>query len=44
VDAKYRALMPLSKLPAEKVEQALEVVHRFERVQRISELTDLLHE
>jgi 2-methylcitrate dehydratase PrpD len=44
VDAKYRALMPLSKLPAEKVEQALHAVHRFERVQKISELTDLLHE
>jgi 2-methylcitrate dehydratase PrpD len=44
VDAKYRALMPLSKLPAARIEQALEVVHRFERVQSMSELTDLLHE
>jgi 2-methylcitrate dehydratase PrpD len=44
VDAKYRALMPLSRLPAERIEQALEVVHRFERVQSMSELTDLLHE
>ena len=43
VDAKYRALMPLSKLPAERIERALEVVHRLERVQKISELTDLLH-
>lgn len=43
IDAKYRALMPLSALPTDRIERALEVVHRFERVQQISELADLLH-
>ena len=42
VDAKYRALMPLSKLPKERIELALEVVHDFERVRSVSELTGLL--
>jgi 2-methylcitrate dehydratase PrpD len=42
VEAKYRALMPLGGLPAERVDRALEVVQRFEQVQKVSELTDLL--
>jgi 2-methylcitrate dehydratase PrpD len=42
VDAKYRRLVPLSGLAADKVEASLEVVHRFESVQSMSELTHLL--
>jgi 2-methylcitrate dehydratase PrpD len=42
VDAKYRRLAPLSGLSPEKVEASLEVVHRFETVRTMSELTKLL--
>jgi 2-methylcitrate dehydratase PrpD len=42
VDAKYRRLVPLSGLAADKVEASLEVLHRFESVQSMSELTHLL--
>src|SRR5947208_626349 len=42
VDAKYRRLVPLSGLPAEKVEASLEVVHRLDAVKTVSELTRLL--
>src|SRR5215475_450827 len=42
VDAKYRRLVPLSKLAPEKVEASLEVVHGFETVKAVSELTRLL--
>src|SRR5215475_10414916 len=42
VDAKYRRLVPLSRLPQEKVEASLEVVHRFDAVKTVSELTRLL--
>jgi 2-methylcitrate dehydratase PrpD len=42
VDAKYRALAPLSKLPQRNIERCLEIVHGFERVRDVSELTDLL--
>jgi 2-methylcitrate dehydratase PrpD len=43
VDAKYRRLVPLSKLSPDKVEASLAVVHGFERVEAMSELTRLLH-
>jgi 2-methylcitrate dehydratase PrpD len=43
VDAKYRRLVPLSGLPQEKIEASLEVVHRFDAVKTVSELTRLLH-
>src|SRR5262245_6314169 len=43
VDAKYRRLVPLSKLSPDKVEASLEVVHGFERVGAMPELTRLLH-
>ena len=43
VDAKYRRLVPLSGLPQEKVEASLAVVHRFDAVKTVSELTRLLH-
>jgi 2-methylcitrate dehydratase PrpD len=42
VDAKYRRLVPLSGLAPEKVEASLEVVHEFETVKFVSELTRLL--
>jgi 2-methylcitrate dehydratase PrpD len=42
VDAKYRRLVPLSGLGPEKVEASLEVVHGFDTVKAVSELTRLL--
>ena len=42
VDAKYRALLPLSGLAPAAIERGLEVVHRFEQVAAVSELTSLL--
>jgi len=42
VDAKYRALMPDSGLSASRIEQILDVVHRLEDVNNVSELTALL--
>ena len=32
VDAKYRALMPDSKLPARRIEESLTVIHGFDKV------------
>jgi 2-methylcitrate dehydratase PrpD len=42
VDAKYRRLVPLSGLAPEKVGASLKVVHEFETVEAMSELTRLL--
>ena len=42
VDAKYRRLVPLSGLAPDKVEASLEVVHGFDTVKAVSELTRLL--
>jgi 2-methylcitrate dehydratase PrpD len=42
VDAKYRALMPDSKLPARRIEDILTAIHGFERVKSVTELTRLL--
>jgi 2-methylcitrate dehydratase PrpD len=42
VEAKYRALMPDSGLPESRIERILEVIHRLEGVNDISELTSLL--
>ncbi len=42
VDAKYRALMPDSKLPAKRIEQILEMIHGFDRAKSVSALTRLL--
>jgi 2-methylcitrate dehydratase PrpD len=42
VDAKYRRLVPLSKLSPANVEASLEVVHRLEDVNSMSDLTRLL--
>ena len=42
VDAKYRSLMPTSRLPARRIEETLTVIHRFDQVKHVSELTGLL--
>jgi 2-methylcitrate dehydratase PrpD len=42
VEAKYRALMPASGLPAQRVEEVLKLVHDLDAVKRVSELTGLL--
>jgi 2-methylcitrate dehydratase PrpD len=43
VDAKYRALMPDSGLPATRIEESLEMIHGFDRVKRTTDLTTLLN-
>jgi 2-methylcitrate dehydratase PrpD len=42
VDAKYRALLPDSRLPAKRIDEILNLIHGFERVKNVSELTRLL--
>jgi 2-methylcitrate dehydratase PrpD len=42
VDAKYRRLVPLSGLAPDKVEASLTVIHEFETLKTVSELTRLL--
>lgn len=42
VDAKYRALVPDSSLPAKRIDETLNVIHNFDRVKHVSELTRLL--
>jgi hypothetical protein len=42
VDAKYWRLVPLSGLASERVEASLKVIHEFETVKTMSELTRLL--
>jgi 2-methylcitrate dehydratase PrpD len=42
VDAKYRALMPESKLAAARIEESLRVIHGFEKVKQVSELIRLI--
>ncbi len=42
IDSKYKALMPESRLSAGRIEEILRVLHEFERVKKISELTRLL--
>src|SRR5213593_1555220 len=41
VDAKYRALLPDSKLPAKRIEEILSLIHGFDRVKKASKLTNL---
>jgi 2-methylcitrate dehydratase PrpD len=43
VDAKFRALMPDSKLPATRIEDVLSVIHSFENMKSVRELTRRLH-
>lgn len=42
VDAKYRALMPDSKLAARRLAEILDRIHSFEHVKSVSEFTGLL--
>jgi hypothetical protein len=42
IDAKYRALVPLSGLPERQIEASLAVIHRFRGLSEVSELTRLL--
>jgi 2-methylcitrate dehydratase PrpD len=42
VDAKFRALMRDSGLPAKRIEQTEMLIHRFDQVRHVSELTRLL--
>jgi 2-methylcitrate dehydratase PrpD len=42
IDAKFRALMPQSRLPADHIEEILKLIHDFDQVKRVSELTSLL--
>jgi 2-methylcitrate dehydratase PrpD len=42
IDAKYRALMPESRLAAGRIEQILQVVHEFEHVKKVADLARLL--
>ena len=43
IDANYRALMPDSRLPAKRIEETLNMIHHFDQVKNVSELTRLLH-
>jgi 2-methylcitrate dehydratase PrpD len=43
VDAKFRALLPDSGLPAKRVDEMLNLIHTFDRVNNVSELTRRLH-
>lgn len=42
IDAKYRTLVPMSGLAADKVEASLALLHGFARVERVGDLTRLL--
>src|SRR6185295_15269162 len=42
IAAKYRALAPAGGLSTQNIEASLDVIQRFEAVQAVSELTDLL--
>lgn len=43
VDAKYRALLPDTRLPLKKIEQSLQFIHELDRLETVSVLTALLH-
>src|SRR5262245_42629612 len=42
VEVKYRALLPDSGLPAKRIKEILNLIHRFDRVNKVSELTGVL--
>jgi len=42
VDAKFRALMPASHLPASRIEESLKLIHDFDQVRTVGQLTRLL--
>jgi 2-methylcitrate dehydratase PrpD len=43
VDAKYRTLMPDSKLPAKRIEESLKTIHDFDQVKKVSQLTAMFN-
>jgi 2-methylcitrate dehydratase PrpD len=42
VDAKYRALMPESSLSPKRIEESLALIHRFDQLKHVSDLTRLI--
>jgi 2-methylcitrate dehydratase PrpD len=42
IEAKYRALMPQSKLPEDRIAEILRTIRNFEQAKSVSQLTDLL--
>ena len=42
VDQKYQKLMPLSRLPDQKIKDSLSVIHEFEKIKSADQLTSLL--
>jgi 2-methylcitrate dehydratase PrpD len=42
VDAKYRALLPDSRLPTKRIEEILSAIHACDRMKNVSDLTRLL--
>jgi hypothetical protein len=42
IDAKFRALMPLSGMGTDRIEKSLAVIRDFRRVAGVAALTDLL--
>jgi 2-methylcitrate dehydratase PrpD len=42
VEAKYRALMPDSGLPAKRIDEVLNLIHGFDRLRKVADLTRLL--
>jgi 2-methylcitrate dehydratase PrpD len=42
IETKYRALMPQSKLPEERISEILRTIRNFEQVKRVSQLTSLV--
>ncbi len=43
IETKYRALMPQSKLPEDRIAEILRIIRAFEQVKSVSQLTSLLH-
>jgi hypothetical protein len=42
IEAKYQALMPLSKLPAARINESFKVIRPYDKVKNPSELISLL--
>jgi 2-methylcitrate dehydratase PrpD len=42
IESKFHALMPQSRLPASRIEEALKLIHDFDQVKKVSQLTSLL--
>jgi 2-methylcitrate dehydratase PrpD len=42
IEGKFRVLMPQSRLPLSRIEEALKLIHDFDQVKKVSQLTSLL--